>query len=106
MELDHILIESFFIETITGYGNMTPTTPGGKAFAVCFALLGIPLFILASSDLGARLSTAVGKTSRKLADLITSKMRLEDEEKCDQIRSALASLIVITIGKLLTCSLT
>jgi len=41
-----------------GYGNLAPKSPGGRAFTVVYALVGIPLLIVALGALGWWLSRA------------------------------------------------
>jgi len=37
---------------LTGYGNAPPKTPGGRAFCLIFALIGIPLLIVCGVGIG------------------------------------------------------
>lgn len=36
----------------TGYGNIAPTTAGGRVFCIAFALVGIPLTLTVLANLG------------------------------------------------------
>lgn len=54
----------FFATTVIstiGYGNTTPKTPGGFAFTVAFALIGIPLFLVLLVSIGVRQRAAVDR---------------------------------------------
>ena len=44
------------IVTTIGYGNISPATVGGQTFTVFYAIIGIPLFVYVSGQLGMRLS--------------------------------------------------
>ncbi|XP_046551834.1 potassium channel subfamily K member 16-like isoform X2 [Haliotis rubra] len=60
------LLFSLTIVTTIGYGNMSPVTPGGQAFCVFYALVGIPLcgaFIL---NVGVKLQTPMRKLLGKV----------------------------------------
>ena len=61
---------SFPPSLIPGYGNIAPTTGAGRAFCVAYALVGIPLTVLAIADLGKFLLEAgltIGRRLRRLA---------------------------------------
>jgi hypothetical protein len=42
---------AFTIVTTVGYGSFTPATPGGRAFTIVYALVGIPLMFVAFYNL-------------------------------------------------------
>lgn len=74
---------------VTGYGNISPSGPGGRVFAVFYALIGIPLFVVVSGQLGMRLSSRVNKlTARALKNM--------DNEKW---KSSISFVIVFLIGE-------
>uniref|UniRef100_A0A914W5W0 Fibronectin type-III domain-containing protein n=1 Tax=Plectus sambesii TaxID=2011161 RepID=A0A914W5W0_9BILA len=51
----------FVISTLTtiGYGNVTPTSPAGRAFCICFAVIGVPLLLITTADFAKFLATAI-----------------------------------------------
>ncbi|XP_011179025.1 TWiK family of potassium channels protein 7 isoform X2 [Zeugodacus cucurbitae] len=57
-----ILQAVFFSSTVLttiGYGNIVPVTTGGRAFCICFALIGIPFTLTVIADWGRLFATAV-----------------------------------------------
>lgn len=40
------------MDFLTGYGHMYPTTTTGRALTIVYALIGIPLFLIALTDFG------------------------------------------------------
>ena len=42
--------------TITGYGNMSPTTPNGQLFFMFYAIFGIPLMLIFLARVGVRIN--------------------------------------------------
>lgn len=52
-------ISSFFS---TGYGNIAPSTEGGKIFCILYAIFGIPLFGFLLAGIGDQLGTIFGKS--------------------------------------------
>lgn len=56
-----------------GYGNVAPKTFSGRAFCVLFAVLGIPLTLLAIADLGKFLSEIIFDYS----DRINTQIKFE-----------------------------
>ncbi|KAM9014444.1 potassium channel subfamily K member 10 isoform 1-T1 [Ara ararauna] len=47
--------------TTIGYGNMAPSTVGGKVFCILYAIFGIPLFGFLLAGIGDQLGTIFGK---------------------------------------------
>ncbi|XP_071080299.1 potassium channel, subfamily K, member 16-like isoform X1 [Haliotis cracherodii] len=60
------LLFSLTIVTTIGYGNMSPVTPGGQAFCVFYALVGIPLCGAFIVNIGVKLQHPM----RKLLDKV------------------------------------
>jgi len=46
------LMFSLSIITMIGFGNLVPKTPWGKAMTVCYAVFGIPLYVLYFMNMG------------------------------------------------------
>ncbi|XP_067682343.1 potassium channel subfamily K member 16-like isoform X2 [Haliotis asinina] len=55
------LLFSLTIVTTIGYGNMSPVTPGGQAFCVLYALVGIPLCGAFIINVGVKLQSPMRK---------------------------------------------
>uniref|UniRef100_A0A4W3ICL0 Potassium channel, subfamily K, member 2a n=1 Tax=Callorhinchus milii TaxID=7868 RepID=A0A4W3ICL0_CALMI len=64
---------SFFfagtVITTIGFGNVSPSTEGGKIFCIIYALLGIPLFGFLLAGVGDQLGTIFGKGIAKVEDV-------------------------------------
>lgn len=45
----------------SGYGNIAPSTVGGKVFCILYAIFGIPLFGFLLAGIGDQLGTIFGK---------------------------------------------
>lgn len=59
----------FFSSTVLttiGYGNIVPVTIGGRAFCICFALIGIPFTLTVIADWGRLFATAVSVLGRHM----------------------------------------
>lgn len=50
---------SLLLPLLLGYGNIVPVTTGGRAFCICFALIGIPFTLTVIADWGRLFATAV-----------------------------------------------
>ena len=50
------MIHGLLLFFVSGYGNISPATDGGQIFAVCFAVLGIPLFLIVLGAIGEKLN--------------------------------------------------
>ncbi|MBN3318598.1 KCNK2 protein, partial [Atractosteus spatula] len=57
--IDHILL-------VSGFGNISPHTEGGRIFCIIYALLGIPLFGFLLAGVGDQLGTIFGKGIAKV----------------------------------------
>ncbi|KAM4770827.1 potassium channel subfamily K member 17 [Rhinophrynus dorsalis] len=86
---------SFFFSvtavTSIGYGNLSPTTVGGRIFCVFFALFGIPLNLILLSRIGQKMLYLV----HKCADVLGKKIRWQKATK------VLISVSALLIGLLL-----
>ncbi|XP_067682581.1 potassium channel subfamily K member 16-like [Haliotis asinina] len=60
------LLFSLTIVTTIGYGNLTPVTPGGQAFCVFYALVGIPLCGAFIINVGVKLQCPIRIVLEKL----------------------------------------
>lgn len=47
---------------MTGYGNIAPSTEGGKIFCILYAIFGIPLFGFLLAGIGDQLGTIFVKS--------------------------------------------
>ncbi|XP_027009278.1 potassium channel subfamily K member 4 [Tachysurus fulvidraco] len=54
------------IITTIGYGNISPKTPGGKLFCICYALVGIPMFGFLLAGVGDHLGTVLRHAIAKI----------------------------------------
>ncbi|XP_076156110.1 potassium channel subfamily K member 3 [Alosa pseudoharengus] len=78
----------FAITVITtiGYGHAAPSTDAGKAFCMCYALLGIPLTLVMFQSVGERINTFV-------------RFLLHKTKKCLGLRHTEVSMAnMVTIG--------
>lgn len=55
-----------FVVVVSGYGNLTPRTAGGKFATVFYALIGIPLMLLYMANVGDILATSFKFTYQKM----------------------------------------
>ena len=49
------------IQSDVGYGNLAPSTPGGRSFCIAYALIGIPLMLLLLAGIGEKLHNVASK---------------------------------------------
>ncbi|XP_053315418.1 potassium channel subfamily K member 17 [Spea bombifrons] len=86
---------SFFFSvtaiTTIGYGNISPTTVGGRVFCVFFALFGIPLNLILLNRIGQRMLTAV----HRCGELFGRKVRRQ------KITKMSTNFCAVVIGLLL-----
>ncbi|XP_015517260.2 TWiK family of potassium channels protein 7 [Neodiprion lecontei] len=64
-----VLQAVFFASTVLttiGYGNMVPTTFGGRVFCIFFALVGIPLTLTVIADWGKIFAGALSNVGRRI----------------------------------------
>lgn len=52
--------------SVSGFGNVSPHTEGGRIFCIIYALLGIPLFGFLLAGVGDQLGTIFGKGIAKV----------------------------------------
>ncbi|XP_067947542.1 potassium channel subfamily K member 2-like [Watersipora subatra] len=82
------LFFSTVVVTTIGYGNIAPTTVGGQIFLVFYAAIGIPLFLLASGELGSKLNILNDKLSEKIGKKVPKA----------KYRGIVALLVVFAVG--------
>ncbi|XP_067946722.1 potassium channel subfamily K member 16-like [Watersipora subatra] len=81
----------FFATTVVttiGYGNIAPATSGGRTFLVFYAVIGIPLFLLASGELGSKLNILNDKLSEQIGKKVPKA----------KYRGIVAMLVVFAVG--------
>ncbi|XP_075470718.1 potassium channel subfamily K member 10 isoform X4 [Ascaphus truei] len=59
--------------TTIGYGNIAPSTEGGKIFCILYAIFGIPLFGFLLAGIGDQLGTIFGKSIAKVEKVFRKK---------------------------------
>ncbi|XP_017311040.2 potassium channel subfamily K member 10a [Ictalurus punctatus] len=59
--------------TTIGYGNIAPSTEGGKTFCILYAIFGIPLFGFLLAGVGDQLGTIFVKTIAKVEKMFRNK---------------------------------
>ncbi|NXU70470.1 KCNKA protein, partial [Oreotrochilus melanogaster] len=59
--------------TTIGYGNMAPSTVGGKVFCILYAIFGIPLFGFLLAGIGDQLGTIFGKSIARVEKVFRKK---------------------------------
>lgn len=55
---------------LSGFGNISPHTEGGRIFCIVYALLGIPLFGFLLAGVGDQLGTIFGKGIARVEKMI------------------------------------
>ena len=70
-----------------GYGNLTPSTDGGRAFCMFYAIGGIPMTLVILAHMG----TKISHVNKLLAD----KINLSTNKKLDAVMD---SVLVATLG--------
>jgi len=64
--------------TSAGYGNIAPSTEGGKIFCILYAIFGIPLFGFLLAGIGDQLGTMFMKSILKVEKVFrVSRITLE-----------------------------
>ncbi|XP_053331388.1 potassium channel subfamily K member 10 [Spea bombifrons] len=59
--------------TTIGYGNIAPSTQGGKIFCILYAIFGIPLFGFLLAGIGDQLGTIFGKSIARVEKVFRKK---------------------------------
>ncbi|KAF6130572.1 potassium two pore domain channel subfamily K member 10 [Phyllostomus discolor] len=59
--------------TTIGYGNVAPSTEGGKIFCILYAIFGIPLFGFLLAGIGDQLGTIFGKSIARVEKVFRKK---------------------------------
>ncbi|KAG9283193.1 potassium channel subfamily K member 10a [Astyanax mexicanus] len=80
--------------TTIGYGNIAPSTEGGKIFCILYAIFGIPLFGFLLAGVGDQLGTIFVKTIAKVEKIFRRKHNQISQTK---IRVA-STLLFILVG--------
>ncbi|XP_072544360.1 potassium channel subfamily K member 10a isoform X1 [Salminus brasiliensis] len=80
--------------TTIGYGNIAPSTEGGKIFCILYAIFGIPLFGFLLAGVGDQLGTIFVKTIAKVEKMFRRKHNQISQTK---IRVA-STLLFILVG--------
>ncbi|XP_041638408.1 potassium channel subfamily K member 10-like [Cheilinus undulatus] len=92
---------SFFfagtVITTIGYGNIAPSTEGGKIFCILYAIFGIPLFGFLLAGVGDQLGTIFVKSIAKVEKMFRNKHNQISQTK---IRVA-STLLFILVGCIL-----
>ncbi|XP_076777580.1 potassium channel subfamily K member 10 isoform X5 [Arvicanthis niloticus] len=60
--------------TTIGYGNIAPSTEGGKIFCILYAIFGIPLFGFLLAGIGDQLGTIFGKSIARVEKVFRGEM--------------------------------
>uniref|UniRef100_H2ZBT0 Potassium channel domain-containing protein n=1 Tax=Ciona savignyi TaxID=51511 RepID=H2ZBT0_CIOSA len=81
------------IVTTIGYGHITPSTRGSRAFCIIYALLGIPLFAIMFSGLSALFGSALKRVSTML----------DNKEMHPFIQNLAIFFVFVSVGFLLFC---
>lgn len=68
--LNDVLTMSVCVVFLSGFGNISPHTEGGRIFCIIYALLGIPLFGFLLAGVGDQLGTIFGKGIAKVEKMI------------------------------------
>ncbi|KAG5266030.1 hypothetical protein AALO_G00249050 [Alosa alosa] len=74
----------FFAGTVIstiGYGNIAPSTEGGKIFCICYAIIGIPLFGFLLAGIGDQLGTIFVKCILKVERMFRQRHRQISQTK-------------------------
>ncbi|XP_049914817.1 potassium channel subfamily K member 10a [Epinephelus moara] len=83
--------------TTIGYGNIAPSTEGGKIFCILYAIFGIPLFGFLLAGVGDQLGTIFVKSIAKVEKMFRNKHNQISQTK---IRVA-STLLFILVGCIL-----
>ncbi|KAJ8290266.1 hypothetical protein GJAV_G00010670 [Gymnothorax javanicus] len=75
--------------TTIGYGNIAPSTEGGKIFCILYAIFGIPLFGFLLAGIGDQLGTIFVKSIAKVEKMCRQKHRQVSQTKIRVISTIL-----------------
>ncbi|KAG5847053.1 hypothetical protein ANANG_G00121670 [Anguilla anguilla] len=75
--------------TTIGYGNIAPSTEGGKIFCILYAIFGIPLFGFLLAGVGDQLGTIFVKSIARVEKVFTNKHRQIGQTKIRVISTIL-----------------
>ncbi|XP_016520090.1 potassium channel subfamily K member 10b isoform X2 [Poecilia formosa] len=85
----------FFVGTVIttiGYGNIAPSTEGGKIFCILYAIFGIPLFGFLLAGIGDQLGTMFVKSILRVEKIFRQKHRQISQTKI-RVTSALLFIL-------------
>ncbi|XP_014894277.1 potassium channel subfamily K member 10b isoform X2 [Poecilia latipinna] len=85
----------FFVGTVIttiGYGNIAPSTEGGKIFCIFYAIFGIPLFGFLLAGIGDQLGTMFVKSILRVEKIFRQKHRQISQTKI-RVTSALLFIL-------------
>ncbi|XP_041070819.1 potassium channel subfamily K member 10-like [Carcharodon carcharias] len=87
--------------TTIGYGNIAPSTEGGKIFCILYALFGIPLFGFLLAGIGDQLGTIFGKSIARVEKVFRREKKQVSQTKIRVISTILfilaGCLVFVTI---------
>lgn len=91
--------------TTIGYGNITPTTESGQILTVIYALVGIPLTVLALKSIGELVNKALKSVTRPLHRKFHSKNC--QERACDfmETGNTCINLVSCIVTWIIACAL-
>lgn len=91
--------------TTIGYGNITPTTESGQILTVIYALVGIPLTVLALKSIGELVNKALKSVTRPLHRKFHSKNC--QERACDfmETGNTCINIVSCTVTWIIACAL-
>jgi len=87
----------------TGYGHITPQTQYGRLFLILFALIGIPLNILALASVGEHITVAIFKCIRCISTRCCGQRRIKHINIKVMVVSIILMVCMLFIGGLLYC---
>uniref|UniRef100_A0A914VT55 Potassium channel domain-containing protein n=1 Tax=Plectus sambesii TaxID=2011161 RepID=A0A914VT55_9BILA len=102
------LLFAFTILTTIGYGNVVPSTFAGRLFTIFYALFGIPLFLIALTDLGSFVKSTFSFAYHFLTQLFKKRNKAkvgtvekekdeEDSRKSQHLSIIMDFLLIIVI---------
>jgi hypothetical protein len=97
-DLQSTIFLAFEVIGAIGYGNATPRTTGGRAFCICYALLGIPLFIAAAIGISEQLVRLAEAIRRGIYRQV---LRLPAPDKTLTASHVIDAMILIALGLVL-----
>lgn len=96
----------YFASTVTttiGYGHITPQTQSGRLFLIIFALIGIPLNILALASVGEHITVAIFYFLRYISKKCCHKSKMNHINIKVMFVSVSLMVIMLFLGGMLYC---